>query len=416
MYIMPGYVEYYEEGGALYIMSNLLQNKVKITEKPLQEEFYAIVRCGGCPDISTPLTRFLHEQELLLNSEEITQTLKEAVSILNDTLLLTIMPTEGCNFRCPYCYEDHTPISMTRAVLDRIQEYITEQAPRFKFLQINWFGGEPTLCKDVVLETAYMAQDLAQKHGFLYNSSITTNGYLLDLNTFQQLCAAGIMHYQITLDGWNHDQTRPHVSGRGTLQTILENLTAISALPEEYQFQIILRHNILAGDRDLSWYDHLYKFFGADNRFHVIVRAVGNWGGESVKSLDLLEDGQRSQILLEHVAYLDKIGFQKGDKRDGPFSKICYASYPRGFVFRPSGKIEKCTIALDHPKNMVGYVDPDKGVVINDEANRLWSTFDLKPECHTCPDVLKCLNMKCKKPAIIDEIEVGCSRTPAEMY
>lgn len=406
MYILPGYVEYYEEDGAIYITSNLLQNKVKITEKQLQEEFYAIVRCGGCPDISTPLTRFLHEQELLLNSEEITRTLKEAVSILNDTLLLTIMPTEGCNFRCPYCYEDHAPISMRRAVLDRIHEYIAEQAPRFKFLQIGWFGGEPTLCKDTILETSELIHSLQRKNSFLYSAAMTTNGYLLNAENFKEYYAAGITNYQITLDGWNHDQTRPHVSGRGTLQTILENLTAISALPEEYQFQIILRHNILAGDRDFSWYDHLYKLFGADKRFTVMVRAVGNWGGESVKSLDLLEEEQQEQLLSEHTAYLNKVGMQGGGQ-DAPFSGICYASYPHGFVFRPSGKIEKCTIALDHPKNMVGYVDPDKGVVIRDEANRQWCTFDLKSECQGCPDVLKCFNMRCKRH-VMDGVETAC--------
>ena len=38
-YMIPGYTEYYEEDGALYISSKLLQNKVKITEPKLQEEF-----------------------------------------------------------------------------------------------------------------------------------------------------------------------------------------------------------------------------------------------------------------------------------------------------------------------------------------------------------------------------------------
>ena len=31
-YMLPGYTEYYEEDGVLYISSKLLQNKVKITE------------------------------------------------------------------------------------------------------------------------------------------------------------------------------------------------------------------------------------------------------------------------------------------------------------------------------------------------------------------------------------------------
>lgn len=38
-YMIPGYTEYYEEDGALYISSKLLQNKVKITEPKLRKSF-----------------------------------------------------------------------------------------------------------------------------------------------------------------------------------------------------------------------------------------------------------------------------------------------------------------------------------------------------------------------------------------
>ena len=68
-YMLPGYTEYYEEDGVLYISSKLLQNKVKITEAKLREEFYEIPRCGGCDALSTPLTQFLHEQELLADQD-----------------------------------------------------------------------------------------------------------------------------------------------------------------------------------------------------------------------------------------------------------------------------------------------------------------------------------------------------------
>ena len=64
--------------------------------------------------------------------------------------------------------------------------------------------------------------------------------------------------------------------------TIIDNLVALSKLPpEEYSFHITLRRNLLAGDEDYSWYDYLYRLFGQDKRFDVLVCAVGDWGGKA---------------------------------------------------------------------------------------------------------------------------------------
>ena len=200
-YIIPGYTEYYEEGGILYISSKLIQNKIKITEPKLREEFYEILRCGGCAALSTPLTQFLHEQELLADREEMEALLQRAKRMMDECLFVTIMPTEGCNFRCPYCYESHMPRSMRRETLDQIQAYLVDQAPRFRNLRLNWFGGEPTLCKDIMLETCALVQEVQAAHAFRYSGGMTTNGYLLDVDAFRQYYAAGIVSYQVRVDG-----------------------------------------------------------------------------------------------------------------------------------------------------------------------------------------------------------------------
>ena len=238
---------------------------------------------------------------------------------------------------------------------------------------------------------------------FHYAANMTTNGYLLNDKLFRQFYQAGITSYQITIDGWNHDKTRPHVSGKGTLQTIINNLASLSKLPPaEYSFHITLRHNILADDEDYSWYDYLYRLFGHDKRFAVLVRAVGDWGGEGVHSLSILHQDTKDVLVTKHVAYLDKIGMSCHNHRNGALAQVCYASYPHSMVFRANGKIGKCTVALDHPQNQLGWVDPEKGIVIDPEVNCRWSFSDLKPECRSCRNVLRCMNMQCKKSEIID--------------
>lgn len=180
MYIVPGYIEYYEDGGALLLSSKLLQNKVKITEPWLTGGILLHCSPWGLPALSTPLTLFLHEQEMLASREEITRALDQLRQLMQSKLLLTMMPTEGCNFRCPYCYETHAPVTMRREILDQIQAYLVAQVPHFRTVQVSWFGGEPTLCKDVVLETCALIQAAQAEHGFQYNGGMTTNGYLLD--------------------------------------------------------------------------------------------------------------------------------------------------------------------------------------------------------------------------------------------
>lgn len=320
-----------------------------------------------------------------------------------DVFMATLIPTEGCNFQCSYCHKNHPAASMTRDTLDRIEEYITAQAPRYKQVILAWFGGEPTLCKDTVLEVSNIVQNLQKQYGFHYAANMTTNGYLLNDKLFRQFYQAGITSYQITIDGWNHDKTRPHVSGKGTLQTIINNLASLSKLPPaEYSFHITLRHNILADDEDYSWYDYLYRLFGHDKRFAVLVRAVGDWGGEGVHSLSILHQDTKDVLVAKHVAYLDKIGMSCHNHRNGAPAQVCYASYPHSMVFRANGKIGKCTVALDHPQNQLGWVDPEKGIVIDPEVNCRWSFSDLKPECRSCRNVLRCMNMQCKKSEIID--------------
>lgn len=407
MYIVPGYVDYYEDNGVIYVTSNLRQNTVKLTDPQIIEEFRNVIRCGGCPELTTSLANFLHEQELLVNSKEIEDSINELRELMGRSLFLTIMPTEGCNFRCPYCYEDHSPISMRRKTLDKIHDYLIEQVSKYTHVGIGWFGGEPTLCKDIILETSNLVQSLQKKYPFTYNSSMTTNAYLLGLDDFVQYYHAGITSYQITLDGWTHDQTRPHVTGKGTLQRILDNLIAISSLPqEEYQYNITIRHNILPGDEDFSWYDYLRDLFGNDCRFTVLVRPVSDWGGDSVKSLNVLSGEALNEHMRKHVEYLNKIGMQCENGKKDILSQICYAYYPHSMVFRANGKIEKCTVCLDHPKNLLGVVDPDKGVTINEDVNKLWSESALTSECYKCKDVLSCLNKQCRMSAIINEDEI----------
>lgn len=77
MYTVPSYVTYRTEEDAIYITSELYRNTVRLTDHGLQKEFINLTRCGGCAELNTPLTRYLHEQELLVTEEELDHALHQ---------------------------------------------------------------------------------------------------------------------------------------------------------------------------------------------------------------------------------------------------------------------------------------------------------------------------------------------------
>jgi uncharacterized protein len=139
-----------------------------------------------------------------------------------DHLHLIVMPTEKCNFRCVYCYEDFGIGRMKRPVIDGVKALIRRRAPSLSSLEINWFGGEPTLAGDIVREVMTDAQEIASAHGVSLLGGMTTNGFLLNAEAYHRFYRCGISDYQITFDGPPelHDTTRLQANGRGSYDAI----------------------------------------------------------------------------------------------------------------------------------------------------------------------------------------------------
>ena len=95
-------------------------------------------------------------------------------------LSLIILPTEKCNFRCTYCYEDFSIGRMQAPVISGIKELLKNRIKDIDRLSISWFGGEPLLAKSVVLDIGTFAYELSAAYGVNFRAGFTTNGFLLN--------------------------------------------------------------------------------------------------------------------------------------------------------------------------------------------------------------------------------------------
>lgn len=333
-----------------------------------------------------------------------------------------LFPTEKCNFRCTYCYEDFEIGQMSSNLQLAIEKLLANRVVGLKRLNFSWFGGEPLLAKNVVLRLSRFAKKLCDENGVIFHGGFTTNAYLLDKELAKELLECNQNFYQITLDGIGeaHDKLRRRADGEGTFDVIWKNLLGLRDLPDFFECVLrihVRRDNILNLELLMS---EIAKEFGTDKRFRVNFQHLRDMGGEGGKTIEdgiTLDELPDIEIKLRSILIdeLNKLSGEKlstnqkldtlkiasvssssagesaGSQRDGSMREgepyICYASKPNSLIIRANGRIGKCTVALSDERNDLGYLDDNGSLILNQEKLRPWirGLETLEPDITGCP-------------------------------
>lgn len=306
-----------------------------------------------------------------------------AYSFSNEVLHLILLPTEKCNFRCTYCYEDYSIGKMSDQVKNGIKNLIKLRAPELKMLSIDWFGGEPLSAKPVLYDIGSYAYDIAKKYQIKFGGGITTNGYNLNTITLRKLFDINVKNFQISLDGPPdiHDKTRIRIDGSGSFNKIWDNLRLMKSFDDD--FNVKLRIHITPDN-----YTEIYRLidliraeFEGDERFKVFLKAISNLGGTNAGTFAIFKDEGKSVIddLMEYAKGLYPHNVVNSDY-------VCYAAKPNNYVIRADGTIAKCTVAFSHPANSIGKLREDGTMELDKEKLQFWN----KPALELNTKALKC--------------------------
>lgn len=260
---------------------------------------------------------------------------------------LTICPSMGCNFDCPYCFENHFPGKMSADVQDDIVALAERllDTSRSRTFAVTWFGGEPLLAPDVIESLSRRLIAVVEEHGAEYDAGIITNGYLLTQENVRMLDEFKVRSAQVTLDGMReaHDATRHLAGGGPTFDRIVENLRA--PIP----FRVNVRHNVHAGNRDQveeleAFVKKLAEESGNDIRYYpapVSGSEVADARGEQV---NLLCGGTDSEVGIKQ----DASRFSAGR------GHYCGAQNMWCMGIDDKGNLQKCWEAVDKPEYSFG--------------------------------------------------------------
>jgi len=141
---------------------------------------------------------------------------------------VTLHLTTGCNLRCTYCFEgEHAyRTDMTAEVGRAAVDFALRDAGDSP--GIIFFGGEPLLKRDLIVDLVRYARAESARLGVLPHFKITTNGTLLD-DEFLSFCADEEVAISLSFDGVRaaQDRHRLNVGGAGTFDRVVERARAL---------------------------------------------------------------------------------------------------------------------------------------------------------------------------------------------
>lgn len=334
-------------------------------------------------------------------------------------LMLTIMPTEECNFRCEYCYENHKKGKMNKTVQDALVKFVQKNIRNYTRLDVAWFGGEPLEALNVVTDLSERLISVCKTARKNYSAGMTTNGYNLNRETFEKLLRLKVYEYQITIDGLKdtHDKYRHLKDGEGTFNKIVQNIESIRDLRRNI-YKIDIRTNFTKESiKSLPQYlQFCEKTFGSDSRFSLCAHLAGNWGGESVRKMEgMLVPNDSYNYLLKSIVELNpNISFRAHLRDLDAFQCMCYAGLRNSYVIGSDGIIYKCTEDFDMSENQIGYLSENGDMIIDTSKQAKWMDFGYERPCAQCRYWGSCLGGPCPKVKINVHDKKGntfCPRT-----
>lgn len=135
--------------------------------------------------------------------------------------------SHDCNLRCGYCFAQTGDFGGDRMLMSkqtgmRAMDYLIEHSGDRVNLEVDFFGGEPLMAWDTVVETVKYARSIEKQHNKNFRFTITTNGILLD-DEKTEFINREMSNCVLSLDGRKevNDRIRPCINGKGSYDVIV---------------------------------------------------------------------------------------------------------------------------------------------------------------------------------------------------
>lgn len=220
--------------GGVHIVDNLTYDLLDNVEPPFNEkcpqEVVAKLSKAYSPnDINECYDEIvqLYNDKILFSEDDYEKFALSAVASPVKAMCLHI--AHDCNLRCEYCFASTGDFGEGRKLMDfetgkRAIDFLIEKSADRKFLELDFFGGEPLMNFEVVKQIVEYARSREAEYGKKFRFTITTNGMLLTEDKMQFINDE-MSNVVLSIDGRRevNDRMRKRVDGTGCYDRIMEN-------------------------------------------------------------------------------------------------------------------------------------------------------------------------------------------------
>lgn len=158
-----------------------------------------------------------------------------------------------CNLGCRYCFaeegEYHGDRSMmSLAVGKQALDFLVANSGSRRNLEVDFFGGEPTMNFEVVKELVRYGRSLEASHNKVFRFTLTTNGILLN-DEIMEFANAEMANVVLSIDGRKsvNDYMRPARNGKSTYDIIVPKFQQFAELRNQTNYYVrgtFTHHNL----------------------------------------------------------------------------------------------------------------------------------------------------------------------------
>lgn len=312
----------------------------------------------------------------------------------NTSLQFVIMLSDNCNYHCVYCFEENQlckfgdmTIETQKDTIDFIKREC-EKVKKLEIVNIEYFGGEPTLCSDIIINISNELTPYFESLNVKYESCIVTNGRFFNKEFIEKIKDCRLSLCQITLDGMSKTYAKLKGCKESDFYAVIQNIKDLQD-KLHIQIRIHINHNV----EELK---ELMHFIAKEEL------KVGIYY-QHIKDMDLTAEEYQEAFAyyVEEVKEFEK--FLKDndythyfDNRFFKYTCACPANDSNRFAITNQGDLYRCPEQLTNPALKVGNI---KDGVLNKELDNYFVENNPLPnenlDCKNCQIYGHCFGKCC---------------------